>query len=501
MMKNILLILCDQLSATALSAYGNADSRTPHIDELAKNSAILEHAYTPCPLCQPARASFWSSRYPHQTRIRTNEKQLGFPALSESIPTLGDCFSSSGYECVHFGKTHDYGSLRGFTVVPDLEIKTRRTHPAIKFDYETFKDIDTTQKVTAYLRSKEAENTAARPKQNARTPFLAVADLQNPHNICAYIGEKEHSDPDFDTRGLPLPPLPENFDCSDLPNRPPFIQYLCCANRRQRQVSHWDDTDFRRYLYAYYYYLEMADRQVGEILSALAGSGHAEDTLVVFFADHGEGMGAHHLVTKYGTFYEETNRVPFFFSGPGITPGRIDGVASLLDLMPTLLEYAGIKAPEGMEGHSLMDCLNPALVSDTGAAASLAFHASSISPRTTGQSYAAGEWHDEFSGYTVPGRMICDQQYKYICYREPDSEELYSMESDRLEQKNLAGQAKYRPVLDHYRRRLAEHVTRTKDDFFTLTANYKPFYRCHPLGYSFHEGPSAVEIYASGGIS
>ena len=69
---NYLIIICDQLSATALSAYGNTYSRTPNLDRLAERSAIYEYAYTPCPLCQPARASFWTSRYPHETMVRTN---------------------------------------------------------------------------------------------------------------------------------------------------------------------------------------------------------------------------------------------------------------------------------------------------------------------------------------------------------------------------------------------------------------------------------------------
>ena len=76
---NYLIIICDQLSATALSAYGNTYSRTPNLDRLAERSAIYEYAYTPCPLCQPARASFWTSRYPHETMVRTNLPKQRLP--------------------------------------------------------------------------------------------------------------------------------------------------------------------------------------------------------------------------------------------------------------------------------------------------------------------------------------------------------------------------------------------------------------------------------------
>ena len=136
-----------------------------------------------------------------------------------------------------------------------------------------------------------------------------------------------------------LPPLPENFEFDDIGNRPPFIQYLCCAHRRLRHASHWTPLDYQYYLYAYYHYLSTVDRQIGEILSALEAGKNAGNTAVIFFSDHGEGMAAHRMVTKYGVFYEESNRVPFLVSGPGIPAGkRITGVASLLDLLPTMLD-------------------------------------------------------------------------------------------------------------------------------------------------------------------
>lgn len=196
--KNILIIICDQLSATALSAYGNTYSSTPNLDGLAARSAVMEYAYTSCPLCQPARASFWTSRYPHQTGVLSNLPDQGFPAVSDDIPTLGELFSHAGYDCVHFGKTHDYGALRGFKVIESEEIHVPRTNPAIKFDYETYLDIDTTEKSVQYLSS--------RPEG----PFLMVSDLQNPHNICAYIGEHSEGYGDFPLE-RELPPLPENL--------------------------------------------------------------------------------------------------------------------------------------------------------------------------------------------------------------------------------------------------------------------------------------------------
>lgn len=132
----------------------------------------------------------------------------------------------------------------------------------------------------------------------------------------------------------------------------------------------------------------MVDKQIGEILQALEESGKADNTAIFFFADHGEGMAAHHMVTKYGVFYEESNRVPFFACGPGIAGGRrIGGMFSLLDLLPTMLDHAGILNQE-FAGTSQLASLKGAC-------------------QRASNDYVASEWHDEFRDYTIPGRMIC----------------------------------------------------------------------------------------------
>ena len=164
------------------------------------------------------------------------------------------------------------------------------------------------------------------------------------------------------------------------------------------------------------------------------------------------------------------------FSGPGIKKGRIGGVSSLLDILPTMLDYSGIPY-EGLAGTSQYD----AITGNTSVSAS---------------PYVAAEWQDEFRGYTVPGRMICDENYKYICYGEPDSEELFDLKKDRLEKINVAKDPSYASVLDQYREKLEAYLTLTHDDFHQLAVSDHSAYRHHKLGYCNHEGLSAVEVYA-----
>ncbi len=477
MQQNILLIICDQLSALALRCYGSRCDKTTFINELAREGTRLENAYCTTPLCQPSRASFWSSRYPHETGVTSNLRDLGFPALSSEIKTLGERFSEADYQTWHFGKEHDYGALRGFERFPSEERVIPREDPAINLAYETFLDIDTTEKVCAKLGSAEAKEG----------PFFLTADLQNPHNICFYVGENTDGCRDF--QGDPeLPELPDNFRTEDMAERPGFIQYLCCAHRRLRQASHWSEDDYRHYLYAYHHYLSRVDRQIGEILRSLRENGLEDNTLVVFAADHGEGMAAHGLVTKYGNFYEETVRVPFIFKGPDIPAGRtLKGLASLLDLKPTLLAAAGLEQDAEDRGFNLY----PSLTDPSSAG----------SP----DAYIVSCWEDEFSGYTVPGRMYRFADYKYIAYRdyleaESDAvglcEEFYDLKEDPGEKHTLINDPDYQRLIAYARRALKAHCEKSGDPFFTEDPDYdRKAYRQHQPGYCHHEGLSAVEIH------
>ena len=282
------------------------------------------------------------------------------------------------------------------------------------------------------------------PKSNQ--PWAVVCDLNNPHDICSWIGLNEGSHIDTPLPdGFELPELPENFDFDDIENRPVAVQYLCCSHSRQAQTSQWNRENFRHYLAAYYEYLRKADQEIGRVLDALQARGENDDTVIVFFSDHGEGMASRRHVTKQVTFYEEVSRVPLMFSGPGIEGDReIAGMpVSLLDLLPTLCDVAGAQIPEGIRGISLMPMLN-----GTG--------------EPEERQFVVSEWTTEWGFTSSPGRMIRTQNFKYTKYVEdcrPNApvympvktgdiddgtgEELFDLEKDPMEQKNVAKDPEY----------------------------------------------------------
>ncbi len=461
---NILLICADQLAQRAVGAYGDPWARTPHIDSLARAGVRFANSYTPCPLCLPARAAYWTGLLPHQTGVTSNGRLLEVPRIPEAWPTLGAVFAAAGYDCVHFGKTHDAGALRGFRVAPVAEVRDDSLPTHLGANGDTFQDRDTTRKCVDYLRA-----TLSRP-------FLMVADLNNPHNICGYVGANRGPHIDQPMSG-PLPELPDNFEIDDLAKRPLPVQYICCSHNRLAQAAGWSRENYRHYLAAYYFYLEMVDGQIGEILAALDASGQRDDTLIVFYADHGDGLASHRMATKQVSFYEEVTRVPLIFAGSGVTGGGrlIEApLVSLMDLLPTLCDVAGQKTPDGLWGKSLRPWLEGQ---------------ADASPHD----YVVGEWFSEW-GFTIsPGRMLRSSRYKYTRYIEGGGEELYDLVADPGEKRTLVDDPAHANMLTEHRALLARHLRETADPFMSLQVKVDPRWRSHPVGYSNHRGPAAPE--------
>lgn len=462
---NLLLILVDQMSAKAMGAYGSVAGVTPTLDTLASRGVRFADAYTPCPLCMPARAAFWTGRFPHETGILSNGRKHPVPPLPPSVPTLGALFAQAGWETFHAGKQHDAGSLRGFHCVPtqSAEVPAEGPWPV---NADTFQDRFTTERVIEFLRAAHTER------------FLAVADLNNPHNICQFVGTYAgpHTDPPLPA-GVSLPPLPDNFRVTNFAALPRPVQFICCSHNRQAQAAGWNEANFRHYLAAYCHYCRRVDNEIGRILEALAAGPAASNTLVVFFADHGDAMAARGLVTKQVSFYDETTQVPLVLAGPGVagTGRRVTGLVSLLDLVPTLCDVAGIAPPPNLWGRSLV----PALRGEPGWAP---------------HPYVAAEWHTEW-GFTIePGRMLRTPQYKYTRYLEGAGEELYDMTRDRGETQSLVRDPASLQALSEHRQRLDQHLQTTADPFLALAWQAAPRWRSHALGYQEHDGPAAPMV-------
>jgi Arylsulfatase A and related enzymes len=459
---NFLIIQCDHLTQRVVGAYGETQGVTPAIDRVAQQGVVFANAYVGCPLSQPSRAALWTGLMPHQTNVRSNTDARVNKPVPENIPTLGSLFVAGGYEAVHFGKTHDMGALRGFT--HKEPVPQPFEDPEFPVNRDSFLDVGTCSDVVDYLTDPPAK------------PFICIADFQNPHNICGYIGANEGVHTDRPISGE-LPPLPANFEPEDWSNLPVPIQYICCNHRRMAQASPWNETNYRHYIAAFHHYTRMVDKQIDQVLNALYSTPAGRNTIVVILADHGDGMASHRMVTKQVSFYEEIINVPFIFAGPGIRnmkkPTDKFLTQPTLDLLPTLCELAGIEVPSDKPGISLAPFLQGKKQKKT-------------------RPYAVSEWHTEYEEIITPGRMIRSPRYKYTHYLEGNGEELYDLEKDRGERINLAHDPAYARVLQQHRALLDDYIIRTNDDYRSLKVEADSCWREHTPGYPNHKGSNSA---------
>ena len=462
---NMLLIVVDQLAWKKLNNYGGK-SNTPNIDSIAENGVAMDACYCPYPLCQPSRAAFWTGMDSHRNQVWSNGRNWQITEVDETFPCLGETFRNAGYKTMHFGKRHDGGALRGFECSEELLKEIPDENPAFPFNFDTYADAYTVDRAKEFLESYDFEK-----------PLFMALDIINPHNICGYIGknkgvhENAEGTGDVDT----LPELPENFYCEDLKNRPLPVQYLCCSHVRQSQTVGWTEDNFRGYLAAYDYYLSVADRHIGEVIDALRKTGELDNTMIVFWSDHGDNMTSRQSVTKQVTMYEEVTRVPLIFSGAGVTPRKetVKGLCSLLDIYPTLCSIAGIEAPEGLDGKDISEVITTGKLPE--------------------RRYVTSEWFTEW-GYTIsPGRMVRTERYKYIHYLEGNGEELYDLEKDPHEMKNVAADPSYADVLQEARDIMKTRIEESDDPYYSLEVKADRRWRSHEIGYQNHRGITAPE--------
>jgi arylsulfatase A-like enzyme len=265
-------------------------------------------------------------------------------------------------------------------------------------------------------------------------PFLLVTSFMQPHDICEWLRLNMNNPEKLPYPELAgeLPELPDNFEFDK--NEPEAIRKTRLGNEPFK--GNWGKEQWRYYRWSYYRNIEHVDAEIGRVLCALEDFGHVNDTLIVMTSDHGEGMGHHQMVRK-STLYNEAARVPLLFSWPGyVSENRTDTthLASGMDIMPTLCDFAGIKPPQNMRGRSLRPII------DGTSARGSEFVVTEVSTNT--------------------GRMVRTEGYKYIKYRNDLVEQLFDMKNDPGEKINLAARARYASTLTEHQKLLRDFESR-----------------------------------------
>jgi len=300
---NIVFINTDQQHFEALSAYGNAWVKTPHMDRLVKEGYSFRKMHAVMPMCVPARTSWMTGRTSKETGAILNPG-----VINPDIPDLAQWLRQhTDYETIHTGKWHVNG--RSYRESFDRILINQGPNTGEQTDY------DVGRSAANWIQNRQSER-----------PYFMMIGLLNPHD-CAYtagtprgtLGKFRLSEKLRDT----LPPLPKNFE--------------------YRPHLGWNKDDWRYYIYSYYRMVEMVDEHVGTICNAIRESQSAENTIIIFTSDHGDGLGFHGRLGK-GFLLDESWRVPGVVSCPGQIPANVqdhEHLACILDIPATICDYAG----------------------------------------------------------------------------------------------------------------------------------------------------------------
>ena len=444
---NIIFLHTDQQTWNAISAFGNRWLSTPHMDRLQRNGVSFMRAYCTDPVCVPARTCWMTGRYSSETGAPFNGG-----LLHDDLPDLGQHLNGHGFPAYHSGKWHVSGRE-----VTDSFRTLYFGQTRIGAGGGEYYDGAITRSVVDFL----TRHDGADPISNGSEPFFLQIGLVNPHDVCEYGHNFEHKAiPDPVAQGIlaepELPPLPANFHYDE----PETMTHRVVRRddnalvhwRILRRTRHWPALQWRYLAWSLYRFVEKVDAEIGVILNAIEASGHADNTLILFTADHGEAAGQHQMFQKF-TLYDESARVPFIAAclgdGVPVPKGDFDHehLISGVDVFPTVCDYAGVAPPPGLPGSSMRPLVERAGGTETA-------------------------WREHLlveSNYWA--RAVVTGRYKYVTeYRPRDVEDflppgpddaelgieqLFDLEGDPGETRNLAGDRALAEVTADCRRRLA----------------------------------------------
>lgn len=362
---NVLFLMSDEHRFDVSGFAGNKIVRTPVLDFLADGAAVFDNAYTPSPVCIPARQCLAAGQYPRHCRVEEYGEDL-----PSGYPTFAKWFGEEGYVTAAAGKLHHMGTdqmqgwrirLAGDTQVGECyyreqkEYKIKREGGGIRGKWDEKKEIlRAGPGFSAYARRDCLTIQAAKnfiyeqfvdsfyDRADPGEPVFLYVGLMNPHY--PYIARQDL----FDYYLNRVEPYRNKqiFQHSFLGNCPNGSALEIGKNLSERDVC--------RAMAAYYANIETIDKQFGEVIKTLEKAGqNLDDWVIIYCSDHGEMLGEHSLWEKQ-KFFEGSVRVPLFLRYRGIEARRIKRNVSLVDIYPTLCRLCDIKLPDNLDGTDLL---------------------------------------------------------------------------------------------------------------------------------------------------
>ena len=371
---NLLYVMCDELRWCGLGCYGGPLARTPHLDALAARGVRCEHAVSNAPVCMPARSVVLSGQHARTCTGTANNTALRWrrdgdgrrgwmfdayaPPQKCGFPdaTLPELLRDAGYHTRAVGKWHVDAWPHEIGFDRYLIPRNHHAHSAQPFTEDGGPEFVPAGFSVDYEADRVCEFLAG----DHDRPWFLYYNVSPPHMPLADMPEKYLAmfDPAEVGEILSRPNIPDGFRPSEANIRAYLWDYRAYNNYLPHAMRIADGYGLAELVALYLGATAWVDDTVGRVMSALDAAGSADDTLVVFTSDHGDMLGSHGRMGK-SCLYEEGCRVPFLASGPGLPRGTLAarGVASLVDVAPTLLDAAGLDRPAHLHGTSLVPML------------------------------------------------------------------------------------------------------------------------------------------------
>jgi choline-sulfatase len=410
--------------------------KTPNLDRLAARGMRFSDAYCNSPICVPSRASLATGRYPHQIRFWDN----GIP-YDGSVPSWHHRLKEAGHEVVSIGKLHfrSVDDDNGFTeemmplhVVDGigdpagwLRQPLAERKAALKLAKEAGRGDSDYQGYDGRITDAAVDWLKARAAKPPDKPWALFVSLVCPH--FPLIARPEW----YDLYPEDEVPVPALYDPAEWPDHP----YVRAIRECQIYQKGFDPASLRRAIAAYFGLVSYVDHNVGRLVDALAASGLADSTRIIYSSDHGDNLGTRGLWGK-STMYEEAAGVPMIVAGPGLPPGSVcREPVSLVDCFPTILSWTGVP-PDRNDGNL------PGLPLDEIA-------------RTAPKRTILCEYHA--AGAATGAFMIRKGAFKYVYYAGMPAQ-LFDLNADPQEARDLAREPGYRGLLADCERQLRQIV-------------------------------------------
>lgn len=422
---NVLFIAVDDMN-NDLGCYGQKQIVSPNLDRLASQGVRFDRAYCQFPLCSPSRTSIMTGLRPDTTKVF--DLKYHFRTGMPEVVTMSQAFLNAGYWAGRVGKIYHYGNPGdiGTSGLDDAPSWKEVVNPAGR-DKTTLEPeiINYTPKrglgsAMSYLSDKtgqDEEHTDGKVateairllEQKKDEPFFLAVGFYKPHT--PYVAPQKYFDL-YPLEKITLPEVAPGFEKTlpepSLASTKPW-PYFGVTPEQAKEVKQ-----------GYYATISFVDAQIGRVLDALDRLKLRENTVVVFWSDHGYHLGEHGLWMKQSCF-EESARVPLIISAPGQTAGQAClRTVELVDLYPTLADLAGISAPKNLEGASLKPLLaNP-----------------------------KAEWkraaYTQVQRKDLPGHSVRTERWRYTEWGGgTKGAELYDHETDPQELRNLAADSQF----------------------------------------------------------